>query len=260
VKLLPDQYCLAEHADSWFMRAHAAVAWAGRGAALSGLAALAARRYAPIEVEVIDVVVPKGGHRTGPDWIRVRSLSIPFATTLFAPAMPVAEPELALALAYGTVPAAARASYVHGAVKRGIVSPARLAAVLGSLPRVKYRGELAQRMNRIVAGAESYLEERAMADVLSGPGFEDLVFQHSLRVNGARYRVDALHLPTLTAFEFDGRDHAKPQRRQYDVARDAALATIGIQTVRYTFDDVTKRAKECRDNALAIIAVRSNTT
>lgn len=238
------------------MRAHAAVAWAGPGAALSGLAALASWGYAPLPIDAIDVVVPAGGHRAGPSWLRVRSLSAPYRTIVLEPALAIVEPELAVVLAYGRLPQDDRASFIYGAMQRKVVITQRLEVMLATVPRVTDRKELERRVARIATGAESYLEELAMADVLTGAGFEGLVFQHKFRVNGVSYRVDAFHPASLTVFELDGRDHATPHRRQYDLTRDAQLAAIGVQTVRYTFDDVVKRAKSCRANALSVIGIR----
>lgn len=260
VRLLPDQYCLAENAESWLMRPHAAVAWAGPGASLSGQAALAAWRYAPLPVDVIDVVVPAGGHRRGPDWLRVRSLTAPFRVVTLAPTTALAAAPLALCLAYGSLPLRDRASFVHGAVNRGIVTVAELEDVLASISRVRCRAELAARLARIAAGAESYLEEVAMTDVLHGPEFADVVFQHRFRVDGLLCRVDALHVATLKAFEMDGGGHGEPAQRQKDVSRDAVLATIGVQPVRYTHHDITTRPAWCRANALQVIETRSRRT
>lgn len=258
VRLLPNQYCLAEHSESWTMRAHAAVAWAGPGAALSGQAALAVWNYAPLPIDVIDVVVPAGGHRTGPDWLRVRSLSAPYRTIVLEPAMAIVESEMALVLAYGRLPRDDRPSFVYGALQRNLVTAQRLQVLLNAVPRVRFRKELARRLELINAGAESYLEELAMADVLRGAGFEGLVFQHRFRVEGVGYRVDAFHPPSLTVFEFDGRDHDKPDQRARDVLRDARLAALGILTVRYTFKTIADRAQWCRANALSVIDSRTN--
>jgi len=171
--------------------------------------------------------------------------------------MAVVEPELALVMSYGRLPRDDRPSFVYGAIQRKVVVAQRLQAMLNSVPRVQFRKELARRVSRIAAGAESYLEELAMADVLRGAGFEGLVFQHRFRVDGVGYRADAFHPPSLTVFEFDGREHDKPESRAYDVTRDARLAALGILTVRYTFKGVATRADWCRENALAVIASRS---
>jgi very-short-patch-repair endonuclease len=258
VRLLPNQYCLAAHSESWLMRAHAAVAWAGPRAALSGQAALAAWQYAPIPVGVIDVVVPAGGHRRGPSWLRVRSLTAPYRTFTVAPNTALVDPALALTLGYGSLPPRERANFVHGAIHRGLTTAGELETVLSTLPRVRDRAELAQRVQLIAAGAESYLEERAMSAVLRGKAFSEFVFQHRVRINGVSYRIDAFHPPTLTAFEMDGAGHGEPAQRQYDVTRDAAIAAIGMLTVRYTFNDIISRPRWCQSNALEVIAARRN--
>lgn len=237
-RLVPDQYCLAEHDASWLMRAHAAVAWAGPGAALTGLAALAARGFAPWPVDTIDVVVPAGGHKRGPEWIRVRSLSAPFDAYLMAPNTRITSSELAVALAYGNVAPRDRARLVHGAIRAGVTSVDALQQASATLPRFRARPEFDQRMRRIAAGAESYLEERGMADVFRGAKLSGVKFQHRVRVRGEVFRVDAVHLPTKTVFELDGREgHDGPTDRQKDIRRDGLLATLGHLTVRWTYFD-----------------------
>jgi very-short-patch-repair endonuclease len=259
VRLLPDQYCLALHAESWSMRARAAVAWAGPAAALSGLAALGAYRYAPLPIDGIDIVVPAGAHRPGPGWLRVRSLTVPFTTAVWAPRTAMVRPSLALALAYGHVDPRYRAQLVHGAVREGLVDPREMESTIATLPRLAARKELRVRLARIAAGAESYLEERGMADVFRGDQFADLVFQHRVRVRDERFRIDAVDLPTLTAFELDGKEgHAGEASRQANVTRDGLLASLGYLTVRFTFKDVTTRPEWCRDLALEVIASRRN--
>lgn len=240
------------------MRSRAAVAWAGSGAALSGLAALAAWGFAPRPPEVIDVVVPAGAHRSGPEWLRVRSLSVPYQHHTWAPKTALVSPSLALILAYGTVPERDRAQLVYGAARARLVDAARLEHTLAGLPHVAARASLATRIARLEAGAESYLEERGMAKVFRGQAFDDLVFQHRLRVRGIPFRLDALHVPTLTAFELDGGTHDEPDVRQRDVTRDGLIATLGYLTVRYTYNDVTSRPGWCRELAREVIATRAN--
>ena len=255
--MLPNQYCLAEQAESWAMRARAAVAWAGPGAALSGLAALAAWGYAPLPIELIEVLVPPGGHRRGPTWLQVRTLSAPIRSSVWSPATSIVTPSLALVMAYGSIPARDRATFVHGTVRARIVDARELGAELARLPRVAGRAELAQRTALIAKGAESYLEERGMADIFRGAGFADVLFQHKIVARGFKYRLDVFHPPSRTAFEMDSAGHHGSERaRQYDVARDATLATLGVLTVRYTYQDIIQRPGWCRDTAREVIEAR----
>lgn len=258
VRLLPNQYCLATHAQSWHMRARAAVEWAGRGAALSGLAALAAYGFAPWPVETIDVVVPKGRHKRGPSWLRVRSLSAAFDTRVWVPSTAVVEPSLAVVMAHGMSASSRRAHVVHGAIHAGLVDVPKLERELTRASRLPGRADLARRLLLAGRGAESYLEEQAMVDVFRGVEFAGLVFQHEMVVEGRRYRIDAYDPVSRTAFELDGyAKHGTKEHRQRDVTRDAMLAKVGVLTVRFTYDDVTLRAAWCREVMLAAISQRS---
>jgi hypothetical protein len=257
-RLVPDQYCLTLHASSWLMRARAATEWAGPRAAVTGLAAFAIRGYTPAPVDLIQVAVPAGEHRSGPPWIKVRSLTMPFATATWDPGTQVTMPDLAMALGYGTVPPHLRAAFLHGALHADLVTAHDVDDLARRLTRIPAKRELLTRLSAIRRGAESYLEERGMADVFYGPEFEGIVFQHRVQVRGERFRIDAFHLPTLTAFELDGAGtHDKPPDRLRDVRRDALLATQGILTVRLPSDSVFTRPEWCRDVALETITTRS---
>ncbi len=259
VRLLPNQYCLAEHAESWTMRARAAARWAGPGAAVAGLAAMAVFGYTPCPISEIDLVVPWGqSQRKSPDWLKVRRLTVPARTAVWSPRTAVLLPSFALALAYASIPESQRASFVHGAVRAGLVDASSLLDALNALPRVTGRAELLRRVGHIGKGAESYLEERGMARVFRGGAFADLTYQHRLRVRGNAYRLDAVHLPTRTIFELDGGGHGEPDQRQKDVTRDGILATMGYLTTRFTFEDVTKRADWCRELAREVIELRTS--
>jgi len=256
-RLLPDRYCLSAYADSWAMRAHAAVDWAGPGAGLAGLAALAVFGYAPLPIANIQVVVPPGRQRPTPPWLQLRSLSVPFKTATWERRTAVILPQFSLPLVYGSLPDRERATFVHGAIKAGVTDASALGQALLLLPHVSHRRELARRVALIAAGAESYLEERGMGTVFRGAAREGIVFQHRIRVRGERYRVDAFHVAPATAFEFDGNSHhGSPAARQRDVTRDANMATIGVLTVRFTFRDVADRPQWCAEIAREVIASR----
>ncbi|MCR6712209.1 MAG: endonuclease domain-containing protein [Demequina sp.] len=257
-RLVPDQFCLTMHADSWLMRSRAAVEWAGPGAALTGLAALAVYGYAPVPIDLIQVAVPAGGHRSGPPWIRVRSLTMPFPTTIWSPATPLTSPELALVLGYGQVPPRRRATFLYRAIGTGLITAREASDLAGVLTRVPVKRELLARLKASQAGAESYLEERGWATVFVGKEFEDMVPQHKLRVGRERFRVDAFHLATRTAFEFDGDEtHDEREDRKRDIRRDALLATIGVQTVRFARETVLAKPEWCQEIALETIDYRS---
>jgi very-short-patch-repair endonuclease len=258
-RILPDQYCLSLHAESWAMRARAAVRWGGKGAALSGLAGLAAWRFAPVPVETVQIVVPAWHHRTGPPWLRVRSLTMPFGTSTWSPGTALSSPALSLVLAYGTLPSPHRSEVLYGAIRAGLTTAKESLDLSKGLTRIPAKRELVSRLANIAAGAESYLEERAMGDVCTGPEFADIVFQHRVRVRGRSFRIDAFHPPTLTAIEFDGKErHEKPEHRLADIERDALLSSIGLVTVRFPYKDVTERPSWCRDLILDVLSHRTN--
>ena len=258
-RLVADQYCLTLHAESWIMRSRAAVEWAGPGAALTGAAALAAYRYAPLPIDLIQVAVPAGGHKTGPRWIRVRSLTMPFTTATWTPKTQLTGTPLAMLLGYGTITPRRRASFLHGAIHEGIVTGKEVNDLARTLTRIPAKQELQRRLEYIAAGAESYLEERGMANIFFGPECDEVVFQHRVRVRGQSFRIDAFHPPSMTAFELDGDStHDEQPDRKRDLRRDALLATIGMATVRFARESVLEVPEWCRGVVLETMASRTN--
>jgi very-short-patch-repair endonuclease len=99
----------------------------------------------------------------------------------------------------------------------------------------------------IEAGAESYLEERALRQVFNTSEFDRLIRQHDVVIEGQAYRLDLYDDATRTAVELDSEEHhGRSPHRQRDVNRDVHLATIGIQTLRFTYRDITERPGWCR--------------
>ena len=214
VRVLPDLYASAVHADSWAVRARAAIAWAGP-----------------------------------------QTYAVPFGW--WQGDVPAAMPEYAVVQAYGRASPDARAEIVYSAFRSRAVSAASIGRALARMPRVRARAGLEARVAYAADGVESYLEERGLRHVLTGASFQHLLRQHRVFVEGKRFRVDVYDPETSTAFELDGAGaHASFEQRRADVERDALLAGVGIQTVRFTYRDVIDRPKWCRGVALRVMTDR----
>jgi very-short-patch-repair endonuclease len=147
---------------------------------------------------------------------------------------------------------------VYVAMRSRLVSAREVLAAAETIPRVTDRRGLERRLALAARGAESFLEEHAMTRVLATKAFRGLVYQHTVRVGRARFRLDALDLSTLTAFECDGsamHDTALAVAR--DKRRDALLASVGILTVRFTYSDIMNRPEWCRRVAARVMQSRS---
>ncbi len=257
VRVLPGFYASSVHADSWAVRARAAIVWAGPRALLAGASALFAWEVTDAAPARVNLVLPHGAHRRPPRWLQVSTVTYALPRAWWQGDVPVVLPEFAVAQAYGRARPDDRAEIVYQAFRSRSVSAESMARALDTMPRVRARASLVARVEYAAEGVESFLEERALRHVFTGPAFQHLLRQHRVVAGGKRFRVDLYDPETSTAFELDGAaSHGTLERRQSDVARDALLAGVGILTVRFTYRDVRDRPRWCRDVALSVMAQR----
>ncbi len=88
-----------------------------------------------------------------------------------------------------------------------------------------------------------------------GPGWRFNVDVHDEQ--GFVGRVDALHEPTGTIVELDGRTYHSEDRFQADRTRDQRLVALGYAVVRLTWDDVTNRPMDVVERIRRIVAIRT---
>ncbi|MDN4483144.1 endonuclease domain-containing protein [Demequina lignilytica] len=256
VRLAPDSYVAALHADSFAARADAALLWAGPNAALAGSAALFAWGLIDAPPTEIEIAVPHDERPYPPPWIRVRRLTYRPRTRRIGRAT-VLSPSLAIVLGFGGLARDSRGAMVFRAVTRGVASADELADELARVPRCRARKELMRRIDAAARGAESHLEEQGARTVFNTREFARFVRQHRVRVRGERFRIDMYDPGTMTAVELDGAAyHSSPYQRQRDVRRDAILASVGILTVRLTYEDITERPEWCRSMVRDVLRSR----
>ncbi len=107
------------------------------------------------------------------------------------------------------------------------------------------------------AGAQSYLEERAVYKVFNTAEFARFVRQHELVIEGNQFFLDMFDPATKTALELDGRDGHLNEFRQKNITRDCWVATIGIQTLRFSYADLVERPEWCRAVVREVLQVRA---
>ena len=258
VRVLPCLYASSVHADSFIVRARAACMWAPE-AAVSGASALFAYGACDEPPPRLRISMPRHAHRRFPEWVHVTRLTTTVPVAWWSGDIRLATPEYALALGYGDESAGRRAELVYRSVRQGVVRvPAALAA-LDRLPRVRGRASLVDRLELAARGVESFLEERGLRDLFLGEVLGRVLWQHTVRVGVDRYRIDAYDPVSGTAFELDGSQwHDGSKERLRDMRRDAALATIGIVTIRFGYRDVVERPRWCAEVARAAIAARGS--
>lgn len=119
-------------------------------------------------------------------------------------------------------------------------------------------------VNRVRALAEScagepwsWLEWRFQSAARAmGPGWRFNVRIED--VDGSPIVVDALHEPTGTIVELDGRQFHGDDRFQVDRTRDQRLAACGYLVIRITWDDLTHRFDLVLSRIARAIAARSS--
>ena len=97
-------------------------------------------------------------------------------------------------------------------------------------------------------GCQSELEIWGCLQVLRGPGMPRLRAAAPSRRRPARPSfLDAAYDEVLLAVEMDGAAwHGSRQQRERDIRRDALLATIGWQTLRFSYARMTASPEGCR--------------
>jgi hypothetical protein len=254
VRVLPDVYAPALHALAFEVRAQAASLWAD--APVSGRAALFLWGLIDEQPAAIEVLVAHSRKPRSVVGVTVRR-SIAEVPQSVRRGVPVVSPAAAVVLGYGELPKGMRSEVLYGAVRRRLAGTAQLEAVLGALPRVKARKSLERSVRAAAAGAQSYLEERALYRVFNTDEFTRFVRQHELVIEGNQFFLDMFDPATRTALELDGRNGHLNEFRQRNITRDCWVATVGIQTLRLCYKDLIDRPDWCRHIVREVLRVRA---
>jgi very-short-patch-repair endonuclease len=143
------------------------------------------------------------------------------------------------------------------AVRRRQCSVREWAIELAHGPRLRGRTELAEVIELLTAGCQSELEIWGCLNVLRLPGMPPFVQQRRVAVGGEVFLLDAAYDEIQLAVEMDGAAwHGSQQQRERDIRRDALLATVGWQTLRFGFRRLTTAPEACRRDIKAAYAAR----
>lgn len=143
------------------------------------------------------------------------------------------------------------------AVRRRLCSAADLAFELSQQPRLPGRAELAALVGLLADGCQSELEIWGCLQVLRAPGMPSFVQQKRVSVGGETFLLDAACEDVMLAIEMDGAAwHGSRKQRQRDIRRDALLATVGWQTMRFSFARLTQASERCQHEITATHAAR----
>lgn len=257
VRLLPDAYVGARHARAVETRCDAVLLWSGDRAAVASTSAAFLHGLRVQEPRVVTVAIERSIHLRPPAWVRVLRWTVaPELVRLRG--LRLVSVRDALIGAWCDLPEDEGTSLILDAVRLGRVTGPELQDRAADLPRIRSRRALERLLEELAGGAESYLEHEAIARVFNTRDFVGLVPQVEVAVGARHYRIDLYHSRARVAVELDGRAfHGDDAMRRRDLARDADLATLGILTIRLTFEDITLRAAWCRDRVRRAIAART---
>ena len=251
VRLHPGWVTVPELAEDWTVRAHAATSYCG--GPLSHSSALAAHGLVH-EVTRLDVTVPSACRVRPSRWLRVHRSRTAFGLTTARGlvATPVAR---ALVDTWGDAHRA-RAMRGYPAVVRGAVLQAvqgrrlhtgELAAELGKRPNLPGRAALAELLGLVEGGSHSELEIFGLRHILTVPGLPACRRQYRVVLPDGPVLLDAAWPEVKLAVELDGAAfHGSEQAHERDLRRDAALAVLGWQTLRFSYRRATSHPAGCR--------------
>lgn len=256
VNVLPGIYAHSHHAKTVQTRVVATGRWLRENEAVSGLSACYLHGLVPRKLAEIAVVLPSSHSPRTPAWMSTRRLAAPIPI-INVRGTPVAPLPHSLIHAWWDAGPREVTGLIIDAIRENLTSGSEILEALALFPRVKRRKKLLRLLEQLRDGIDSYLEHLADTTVLNTPDLRRLARQVRFVVAGKVYRVDAFDEETRTATEFDSRKyHNDDAARRRDIERDAALATIGIQTLRFTFEDVQDRPEWCRSVIQSTIAAR----
>jgi very-short-patch-repair endonuclease len=253
----PGIYCLPAADQNWRTRVAAAVhATAG---VVSHRSALALWELAPPGGPVhLTVDITRSGRGTpGVVLHRTRELR---ETIRRVDGLPVSCPERAVVDSWGSPaglePPQLRAAAIE-AVRRRLCRPSQLRDEIRRRPCLRGRSALLELVGLLADGCRSELEVWGCLNVLRGPDMPAFTLQHPVVVQGQRFVLDAACEEVKLAVEMDGAAyHGSREQREKDIRRDALVATIGWQTLRFGFRRMMTAAEGCRRDILAVYTER----
>ncbi|WP_062386423.1 endonuclease domain-containing protein [Demequina iriomotensis] len=254
--VLPGRFASTPHAMALHIRAHAATRAAG--GVLTGAAALFAwggLGRAPREVMVAH---GRGYSLPSQPWLTSFAPTTPVTPALSRGGVPIADATTAAIHEWVRGEPARRAGRVIEALRHRAVSTEGMRAALVQRTRTRDRAGLLEVLDAFDAGAQSYLELESLTTTFASREFDRFIRQHRVVARGSAYRLDMYDAETRTCVELDGDEHhALGEDRERDLARDADLATLGIQTVRLSYRKVMDQPAWCRSTVLAVLRARS---
>jgi very-short-patch-repair endonuclease len=258
VRLRPGVLALPSTAADW--RTQVAAALENRDAVASHVTALALWELAPHPSGPVHVTVAPALSGRGSPGVVVHRSPVAFDDRRRVGGLPITSVERSVVDTWARpcgVPRPALRAAAITAVRERLCRPADLAFEVAARPALPGRLELDRLVTLLADGCRSELEIWGCLEVLRAPGMPAFVQQRRVTVGGRTFFLDAAYDDVLLAVEMDGAAwHGSRAQRERDIARDALLATVGWQTLRFGFARLTNSPDACRRDILAAHAVR----
>ncbi len=247
VRLQPEVYALPAVAGDWRVRMAAAVRACGgvvsHGSALA-LWGLAAPKL-PVHLTVQHC---RSGR--GTDGVVLHRSRDVLSSVRRVEGLPVSCPERAVVDTWGRAGTVgrrdARAAAID-AVRRRLCGPRELRQEIERRPCLPGRAALVELVHLLADGCRSELEIWGCLQALRAPGMPAFSQQRRVAVGGEVFHLDAAYDDVLLAVEMDGAAfHGSREQRERDIRRDALVATLGWQTLRFGYRRLTGDPDSCR--------------
>lgn len=143
--------------------------------------------------------------------------------------------ERALVESWALVPEVGRRAPIITALRERRTTVSRLTAVLDDNPRLVGAGVIRQLIALVAGGCHSELELWGHDRVFSDSRLPPSVRQYAVAIRGRPVYLDRYFPAEAVDVELDGAAwHGRPEQRERDLRRDAALLAQGILVVRYS--------------------------
>lgn len=256
VRLAPGLFALPASEREWRVRAAAALH--GRDAVASHATAMALWGLAEHPPGPVHITVARGSSSRGSPGVVVHRTSGQL-TSMRAADLEVSPPARAVVDSWGSAPevrAELRAAAIT-AVRRRLCHPRDLRRELDRSTRLPGRADLARLVDLLADGCRSELEIWGCLHVLRAPGMPTFVQQRRVTVGSATFLLDAACEESMLAIEMDGAAwHGSREQREADIRRDALVAGLGWQTLRFSYRRLTGFPAACRSDILAVHTAR----
>jgi len=262
MRVFPRTYVATGLEDDPVTLRRAALMYAGPGAALSHLTALQhwklpvppSAQRGPVHVTV---PVRRRLRATGAVRVHRRNDFDTSTMSLDRDGLLVVGLERAIAESWPLLPGGDRLGPCMAAINGRRTTTARLRKELERLPNLRDRANLYRTLQLIDAGCRSWLEILGCLAVFRHPSLPPSRGQVPVQIGSRTIYLDRFFEAEMVNVELDGSEsHGSQEARERDRRRDAALASLGILVVRYTYRRLVHETAAVRAELAQILAMR----